>query len=192
MKWTPEESRSVFSAATVICPQLADLQPQQAREWTNRAVDLRVPHDQAMAWLNDRAVARKRGDRYLAPGDVLAGLRSCKADPTPAAGRVLSADAARDLPYVCRWFAGGDRRVPGLYGCSLVYGGPGDWPPVGVLEAAYREARTRASRMVPASPTNPYAQPGDTWRKWDRPMADRIVRRHVDAWQRSQTVGGAA
>lgn len=191
-KWTPEESAQVFAAATVICPALADLQPEQAKEWTSRATGLRVEFPQAMAWLNDRAVARKRGDRYLAPGDVLVGLRSCRQDQVTTNSTTLSADAARDLPYVCSWFARGDLRVPGSYGCSLVYGGPGEWPPVGLLERAYADARHRASRMVPASHGNPYAQPGDTWRKWNRPRADRIIRQHVARWHSAQTVGGAA
>jgi len=209
MKWDNAQKAAVMAKALQVAPGVADLDETQQAAFCGRCEATGCPFPQATAWLDEQALGRRKGDRYLAPGDVVAELRNIAnantaiTDGPQGQPMGLSEDAARDLPYVSAMFA----KLPEasrLYRRAIGYAGEGrrgerskiPWPPVDVVEKAYVEAREKASRMVPASPKNPFAKPGDMWRKWDKRKAHAIIATRVYAWYATQPkqdrVGGAA
>jgi len=174
----------------IIAPAIKDLPDAAQAELVRRWSQI-LTAEQAKAWLIDAAANQKSGQRFLKSGDITSKFHVIANSNRVIEGEVIelnsieygiSEEAAADLPVISELF---NRVNPGTGPWRAGVGFCGDWPPPGwVVEAAYRDARAEASRMVPTSVNNRVGQ--GEWRKWDKPTAHAIIADRIAQWKNGQ------
>ena len=152
--WTDEQHDKLTAAAIAACPGLDALPPEQVAAWTERAERTGAPFDQVMICLTDMALSHRKGQSRPQPGDVIQAFRSIAAQGRTAGGETggrISAEAAANLPTMTDRFVHFPHNVQGAhYGRGLAYAGAKPWPPVSVVEAAYRAAQGKERQKAHA------------------------------------------
>lgn len=151
--WTDEQHDKLTAAAIAACPALDSLPAEQVVAWTERAERTGAPFDQAMVCLTELALSHRKGQPRPQPGDVLQAFKSIAAQGRTGqvAGHRLSAEAAANLPTMTSRFVRHPNAVEGShYGRPIAYAGDKPWPPVGVVESAYREAQGKGRQQAHA------------------------------------------
>ncbi len=175
MKWSDERIAEFLTECKAICPALTDMTTRQLVEFAGACHGTGAPYHQMLDWVGAKAMAHRKGDARPQPGDLLAAFKAIANQEQAirhggvSHGNSLSHDAGRDLPAISERFArhpAGSRT--GFYGAPVVYAGAKPWPPVGVIESAYREARA-------------HARDGDG--QWDLEAAAGFIRNAIDHWR---------